>query len=491
MQHGKGLRERTVAGVAWTTGAQVARQLIGLLVSAILSRLLTPREFGLVAMVMVLTNFLNALRDMGLSSALIQKQDVEHRHVNAVFWLNCAFGVGLTSLIAALAPLLASFYDEPSLQPLAVGLSLNFLVGSFGMAHRAMLTRQLDFSKVVAAEFVAAVLGDVVACVLAFRGFGAWSLVAQSLVSMVIGTVAVWRLSSFRPTLTFERKALDGMLGYGANLVGFTSLNYWTRNLDNVLIGHSAGPISLGLYTRAYSLMLLPVTQITQVLGRVVFATLSHVQADKQRTRSIYLATTRAIALVAFPAMIGLFVVAEPVITVLYGENWQGVVPILRVLCIAGVGQSIGSTVGWLYAAQGRTDLQFRWGIASSAIMAVAFFVGVRWGVLGVAWAYVLVGYTILWYPAWRIPFALVDLKFSTVLLNLSGVFACALAMGACVWLLQAYLPVSFHPAVRLGVLASAGAVTFAGLCQVFRVRAWFEVVDILKQRVARKSAKP
>jgi O-antigen/teichoic acid export membrane protein len=483
------LRERAISGVGWTTAAQVARQLLGLLVTAVLSRLLTPREFGLVAMIYVFTNFLNALRDMGLSSALVQRPELEHKHINAIFWVNCALGLGLTAIVAAFSPVVAWFYGEPALKSLALVSSLSFSIGSLGLAHRAVLSRNLLFSKVVTAELGAAIFGGIGACVLAWNGFGAWSLVAQSLLTAVVDTLVAWRLSRWRPTLSFESSALQGMVRYGANLAGFTSFNYWTRNLDNLLIGHYLGSIALGLYTRAYTLMLLPVTQTTQVLGRVMFATLSQVQTDTQRAKSIYLAATRVIALVAFPTMLGFFVVADHFIAILYGPGWEKVVPIFRVLCIAGVGQAVGSTVGWIYNSQGRTDLQFRWGVFSSIIMAASFVVGIRWGSLGVAWAYVVTGYVILWYPAWRIPFALISLTFTEMLANLAAIFLCALVMAAAVWCLRLYLPQDWAASLQLAILVSSGAALYVALCHFWRVRAWIEVCDIAKKRVRGRAA--
>jgi O-antigen/teichoic acid export membrane protein len=484
------LRERAISGVGWTTAAQVARQLLNLLVTAVLSRLLTPAEFGVVAMVYVFTNFLNAMRDMGLSSALVQRPELEHKHINAVFWVNCALGVCLTAIVAALSPVVAWFYGEPVLKSLALVSSLSFLIGSLGLAHRAVLTRNLLFSKIVTAELGAAIFGGFAACVLAWKGFGAWSLVAQTLLTAVVDTLVAWRLSRWRPTLNFESSALRGMLRYGANLAGFTSFNYWSRNLDNLLIGHHLGSVALGLYTRAYTLMLLPVTQITQVLGRVMFATLSQVQSDTRRSKSIYLAATRVIALVAFPTMLGALVVADLFIGILYGQGWQKAVPIFRVLCLVGLGQTVGSTVGWIYTSQGRTDLQFRWGVFSSIITVASFFVGIRWGAIGVAWAYVVTGYVILWYPAWRIPFALISLTFSEMLANLAASFACALAMGGAVWCLRLYLPQDWAAGLRLAILVISGATLYVALCHVWRVRAWVEVCGIAKRRVRRGGAR-
>jgi O-antigen/teichoic acid export membrane protein len=485
-----GLRERTISSVGWTTASQIARQLLSLLVTAALSRLLTPGEFGLVAMVLVFTNFLNVLRDMGLSSALVQRPELEHKHINAVFWVNCAIGLGMTAIVAALSPVVAWFYGEPVLKSLALVSSLSFSIGSLGLAHRAVLTRNLLFSKVVTAELGAALFGGIGACVLAWKGFGAWSLVAQALLVAVVDTVVAWRLSKWRPTLSFDSSALQGMVRYGANLAGFTSFNYWTRNLDNLLIGHYLGSIALGLYTRAYALMLLPVTQITQVLGRVMFATLSQVQSDTRRAKSIYLAATRVIALAAFPTMLGLFVVADLFIGILYGEGWQKAVPIFRILCVAGLGQAVGATVGWIYTSQGRTDLQFRWGVFSSIITAASFVVGIRWGAIGVSWAYVVTGYVILWYPAWRIPFALISLTFTEMLANLAASFVCAVVMAAAVWCLRLYLPQDWAPSLRMGILVISGAALYMALCHLGRVKAWVEVCDIAKKRVRRRAAR-
>lgn len=479
------LRARTVSGVAWSATAQVLRQAAGLVVAAILSRYVSPSDFGTLAMVVVVTGFVSLLSDVGLAAAVINQPDVTDEQLSSVFWFTVGTGVALTGGVALGAPLVTWFYDAPELQAITLALTPNFIISAVAVVHRALLVRDMQFSKLAQIDSAAFLVSGLVACLCAVAGFGVWSLVAQGLTSAVASTLFIWLASSWRPSLRVSGHGLQPLLRYGLNLTGFNLLNYLMRNVDDVLVGKFAGSAALGFYSRAYTLMLLPLTQISQVLGVVMFPALSEIQNDRERTQQVYLAATRAIGLVAFPMMAGLFVTADLVVVVLFGETWTPVVPLLRVLCISGIGQAIGNTVGWLYMSQRRTDLQLRWGIFSSVVSTVAYVIGIRWGALGVAWAYVLSGYVILWYPAWRIPFSLIGLKFHHMIQNVGGVFLTALAMSAVVWLVDRIVvePLQLQPIVALGLEVALGGCLYLGLCVLFKLQAFSEVLTLVRQR--------
>lgn len=476
------LRSRTVAGLGWSGASQLLRQAINFGIGVLLARLLTPDDFGLLGMVMVFTGFVQVFTELGLGSAIIQKPDLEEKHRSTVFWVNLLAGLLLTLLVAALAPLLASFYSEPALVDITIVIAFNFLLGSIGIVQRALLRKEMNFRRLFLVDVAAAIVAGAIAIVMALTGYGVWSLVARLLMSTIVSGVMLWALTQWKPKPLFDFGGLKELLGFSSNLLGFSAINYWIRNFDNLLVGRVIGPSALGIYTRAYGLMLLPLNQVSSVVSQVMFPALSSIQDDFARIRRVYLRANRSIALITFPLMVGLFVVADSFILAVYGEQWAEVIPILRVFCLVGLMQSVGTTVGWIYTSQGRTDLMFRWGLLSGIVRGLAFLIGIRWGVFGVAVAYAASG-ILLWYPSWAIPGRLVNLSVSAIVTSLSGIFIVASAMGFVVALAGWLTPSSWPAVIKLTVQVTLGVIIYLGLLHLLRIQAYQDVRSLLAER--------
>ena len=477
-------RNQLLSGLRWSGIAQLVQQSLQFLISAILARLLSPQDFGLLGMILVFVGFVSLFSDLGLGTALIQKTSLHHRHLNTVFWVNIVVGGLLTGLGIAFAPFIAEFYDEPLLLPLTRCISFTFFLGSIKVVHTTLFQKMMDFRWIALIEITSVLFAGIVALFMAILGFGVWSLVGQTLTNMVIAVLMTWCLSSWRPTLSFDIGALREFLGFSLNLLGFSVFNYWARNFDNFLIGKLLGSSELGIYSRAYSLMLLPISQISRVVARVMFPVLSSIQQDIARCRQLYLRSTRTIALVTFPLMIGLLVIADHFILAIYGPKWYRVILILRVFCIEGMVQSVGGSVGWIYTSQGRTDIMFKWGIGSGIIRMIAILLGLRWGIIGVATAYLISGRVILWYPSWMIPGRLIQLRFSEMVKNLSGIFYCAIFMGLLIWRVEKIFPQYWSHWIYLAILVPFGASVYWALIHVFRLKAYEEVLGLVAERV-------
>ncbi|MBW2000317.1 MAG: lipopolysaccharide biosynthesis protein, partial [Deltaproteobacteria bacterium] len=256
------LREKMVKGTAWSILSQAVRLLLRLGVVAILARLLTPDDFGLIAMVTVFTNLLLLLNDLGIPAAIIQKQDLGENQLSSAFWLNLAEGLAITLIFIALAPLIAAFYSEDRLIAIVLVLSPTFLIASFGMIQFGLLSKWLDFKSLAMAEILSALLAGVVAIVLAFADVGVWSLVFQALTAAFVLAVLLWFFCAWRPKLAFKWKHTAEILDYGLFLTGFQFSNYFNRNLDNLIIGRFLGSESLGFYDIAYKSLLFPLQNI-------------------------------------------------------------------------------------------------------------------------------------------------------------------------------------------------------------------------------------
>lgn len=474
------LRQEAISGIGWTGTSRIGRQVLSFAIIVVLARLLTPQDFGLAGMIVVFTGFAGLFSEAGFGAALIQRKEIEERHLSSVFWLNIAIGAGLMGLAILAAPGVADFFDEPLLESLMCLMALNLMITPFGVVPAALLRRSLNFRVMTIVEIAAMTVSGGVAIVLALTGFGVWTLVWRGLLSSACGALGLWIASEWRPKLLFRRKAVRELLNFSGNLLGFSSFNYWVRNADNLLIGKLVGSTGLGIYTRAYGTMLLPIRQITSVIGKVMFPALSKIQGDTERVKRAYLRATRAIGLITIPMMVGLFVVADSFVLATFGPKWTAVIPVLRVLSLVGITQPIGSTVGWLYLSQGRADWQFKWGVGSGLFRLSTFAIGVNWGVMGVAFAYLL-GTCVLWYPSIAIPGRLINLSVARFARNLGGVFCCSALMAGAVWTTSVFLLASWPHLVALGVEVVVGVGVYWLALEVFDVRAYSEMRGLLR----------
>ncbi len=426
----RSFREKTTSGVFWSVAGQMGRQSVLLLTQVLLARLLAPRDFGLVATVLIFSNFAVIVAEQGFGAALIQRPDIEERHRSSIYWVNVAFGAGLTTLFILAAPLIARAYGEPALLPLTRAMAVMFVLHSAGMLHTTLLSRALEFKRVARAEVAAAWAGGAVAVVLALKGAGAWAIVAQSLVTAGVGSFMLWRLSSWRPRFLFDLAAVRELAGFSTNHFVGNIANYWVRNVDNVLIGLVLGAHPLGVYTRAYAVMLFPLSRVTRVLSRVMLPSFSLIQKEPERVRGLFLRMTRVIALATFPMMLGVAACAPDFVAAVFGPQWGEMVPVLRVLAFVGMVQSVTSLMSNLYLSQNRTDLRLRVVLPMQALEVAAIVYGLRHGILGVAVCYAAA--SMLTAPVnTRFAGGLVGMGVGAFCRNLAPIFGCAAASGA------------------------------------------------------------
>jgi len=446
--------------MGWTASSRIGSQIAQFAITAVLARLLVPADFGLVQMYVVFTGFAMLFVDLGFVGALVQRKEIDERHLSSAFWLNLASSTAVAVLIAALSPALATFYGEPRLMPLTIVAALNFVIAAPALVQIAQLRRALNFRFLAIADIAATVVSGVVAIAAAIAGLGVWSLVLLLLVSSATKTSILWFSSDWRPKWLLDRTAVRELWRFGGNLIGSYSLTYWARNADNLLIGKFIGLTQLGLYSRAYNLMLLPVQQPSQIATNVMFSSLSGIQDDPKRVKRAYLRAVGLIATLTFPVLTGLLVLSDRFIGVVYGDKWIDAAPLLSVLCIAGMVQSVQLTSYWLYGSQGRPDLLFRWNLIAFPCVLGSFVVGLHWGTLGVTIAYTIVT-AVLAYPAVTLAGRQVDMSFLDLAARLRNVVLVSAAMGLLVFGLGKAMPGAFPPVVQLLLLVLVGAAAY------------------------------
>jgi O-antigen/teichoic acid export membrane protein len=476
-------KQSVSSAVSWSFAGQVIAQTLQTAISVVLARVLSPREFGLVGMVTVFTGFSVMVASMGFGAALIQIPKLEDRHLNTIFWINLIAGTALSALLLVAAPFIADFYRQPQLANVCRACAPAVFFQLTTAVPIAMRNRSLGFKGLVITESIAGVVAGGVAIVLALKHFGPYALVAQTFAMAATNSALLWKRCPFRPSFKMDRGALRELFGFSSQLFGFQFVNYWMRNADNLLVGKFVGVEALGAYSRAYMWMLIPMAQVSQVVSRVMFPALSRVQHDIPRVKRLYLRTASAIALVTFPLMLGMMVVCELFVLTLLGERWRSVVPLLEILAVVGLMQSIGTTTGLIYQSLGRTDLQLYWGIGAGVVTFAAFVIGLPWGVLGVTVAYALRS-VLLAYWNYLIPGRLIGMKPQEVFAATRGALGCAILMCGPVFVLRSALPSDWPRWLRLMLCVALGGVSYAALLWLVKPRGFNDVHELVLNRL-------
>lgn len=469
-------------GFAWTFLSQTIRICCQVLGVVLLARLLPASDFGLLAMATAVTGFTSLFRDFGTTTAVIQRSTVPASLLDSVFWFNVGLGGCLASALVLLSPAVVSFFSEPRLYEVIWLLALAFPLEASGLVHQALFERASNFKPVAIVESVAALCGLCIAIWSAWQGWGVFSLVAQTLVSAAVATIGLWLMSAWRPGAKGSLAELGGLWHFSGNLVGFNVLNYFARTADNILIGRFSGASDLGFYTMAYRAMLWPLQNLSAVVGRALFPVLSRMQDEPERLARTYIKATAAIVLLSAPLMLGLFVLREPIVRAVLGEQWMPVADMLAWLAPIGLLQSLGTTVGYLYMAMGRTDLMFRWGVFGCTFTVLAFAVGIQWGTHGLLIAYLLAT-CVLFFPSLTVPLKLVKVSVFTLLHRSFPSLLTAVGMAVVVaFTNQMWGGLPNLPAIRLGFLFGECVLVYGLLTFLFQRSFAFELLQTIRR---------
>jgi O-antigen/teichoic acid export membrane protein len=368
--------------------AQAAKFAISFFGTAILARLLTPQDYGLIGMVAVVTNFVSLLKEMGLTFPTVQSQEINLKQISTLFWVNLAVSLLLILVLFALSPAVAWFYGDPRLKAITAVSALGFMFSGLTAQHEALLRRQMRFFTLSAIGVGSMLAGYFVGIALALKGIGYWSLVFSQLT--LLGTSAVTTVLCCRwlPGLPTWDSKVRSMLSFGGHVTGYSVINYLSKNLDNVLIGKFWGAQSLGLFGRAGQLVTLPAEQIDEPLSTVAIPVLSRLENSSERYRRVYLRMLEMVMLITMPVVAVVIVSADRVVHLVLGSQWTGASRIVFFLGIAALFQPILNTAGWLFLSQGRAKDMAKWSMLNAPISVLSILCGLPWGAVGIAASY-------------------------------------------------------------------------------------------------------
>ncbi len=455
------MKARSVKSGAVTLASQGILYIIQLSTVAILARLLTPEDYGLVAMVTAVTAFAGLFRDLGLSSTTIQKRGITQDQLSTMFWMNVCAGLAITAIVVLLAPAVSWFYREPNLLFVTMALALNFLVGSLGTQHSALLTRQMRFATLAAVDTAAMLVTLGVSVAIALQGGRYWALVWGSLAGAAVRSLGFWICSEWRPGLPARGIGARRLLAFGANVTGFDVANYFHRNLDNVFIGTVWGADQLGLYNRAYALLMLPIANLRSPLNRVAFPAMSRLWENPPRYRSYFKSYVSILGFMSMPLVGIVFVCSSDIISLVLGPRWIGASEIFSILALGALIQPVAGLRGLVLISSGRGGRYLRWGIYNAVATAIAFACGLPWGAKGVAVAYVAVNYLIL-HPSLVFSFRDTPLRPVDFYLSIARPMIATLGMSVTLFFLQAKLPISSSIGVLVTTVCCAVPLFFA-----------------------------
>lgn len=360
----------------WITISQIVKILIQIISLTVLARLLQPHEYGVMAMATVIINFALIIRDLGTSSVIIQRKTLTIKLKSSVYWLNVMMGCGIGLLIIIFSPIISSLFHTNQLTLILVFLAFNFPIANATSVQQALLERESKFKLLAGIEIKSSCLGLFIAIVMAYSGFGVYSLVVQSLVINILSSMQLWRLSTWKPDFTFDKADIASVFSFSGNLSVFNIINYFSRNADNIIIGHLFSATVLGAYSLAYRIMLFPIQSMTLIANRSLFPIISRKQDDLIQIKKLYLHVITVIASITAPMMSSLAILRVPFVDLVFGSNWDSIPILLLWLAPTGFIQSIVSTSGSIFMAKNKTNLLVRVGLCSSFLQVSAIIVG-------------------------------------------------------------------------------------------------------------------
>ena len=448
------------SALKWVAGARSAAQLVTWSITLLVIRILSPEDYGLIAMANVLIGLTNLLNELGLVPALIQVKEISEDLVKQVFGYILLSNLALFLAVFLVAPWFAWFFDNPALTALVRVLAFQLVIGSFGAVPMALLRRRLDFRGISLWSVMASLVGSGTSLILALRGFGVWALVAASLSIVSVETIGALILARFwvRPQIGLE--GMRRLFSFGAWISGSRIASYLGQSSDDLIVGKLLGDGPLGLYAVARHVSTMPMQKVMSIFNHVAFPAFARLEGDLDQARSFFLKSISLSCLVFFPVMWGLSAVGGDFTTVVLGEKWRDATLVLQIITLTVPFQVVRYLLAPLMDALGRPDVTFRNMVTSLTIIPLAVLLGSRWGIDGVAFS-LAVAHPLALALMLRRSLALVDCRWQLLLEAAGRPAASAAIMYLAVRLASSLLNNHLEPAIRLAITVAVGVVVF------------------------------
>ena len=446
------LRSRTIRSALWHFSGTGGRLAVQILVQICLARLLSPTDFGLMAMLAVVTGISQILIEGGFGLALIHRKEATCEEESSVLYCNTALACGIAALLWIVSPWVALFYGQAELSPLLRLSGLGLVAGALGIVHNSVLTRRMDFKSLAMITLLAGALSGGIAIWMACIGFGVWSLAWQMVLGAVFRTTLLWMRSKWRPVLRFDRGAVQKMGAYGSRLAASSIVSTLCENLNQVLIGKFYSPVDLGYFTRAQFMQGIPVNTFSQAVAGVALPAFVHLNDKPQEFRQGYRRAIQCTMALSAPMVALLFILAKPIFFILLSSKWMPSVPYFQIFCVAGLLYPMHLLNINTLLALGRTDLYFRIEVLKRLVTLATLAAGLPFGVIGIALATVANSYICLIINC-HYTKTLVGYSLSRQILDVVPYVACAICVAAVTWSILRVLPGGMIPQALAGTL--------------------------------------
>lgn len=452
------LREKTIRATVWNLVEKLGVLGIGLVINIILARLLSPTEYGLIGNIAIFTVIANTFLDSGFGASLIQKQKTSQTDYSTIFFFNLGIGIVLYGILFSIAPWVSGYFQQPILKSLLRVVGLMLIFNSFGLIQSTLFTKHLNFKTQSKAALVSNLLSGVIAVTMAYLGFGVWSLAVQLLSAVVFKTALLWYFSDWRPTRQFSFLSLRSLFGFGSNILFSSLLENIYQSAFSWIINKRFSIQSLGFYTQAKKLQEIPVLILSNVIGGVTFPAMATIQDDNVKLKQTYKKILQLQVFVNFPIMLGLMVMAKPVVAILLTAKWLPSVPFIQLLALAGMLYTLQTTNLNILKVKGRSDLYLKLEFVKKIIGVAFIVVGLFWGIYGLIVSLVVsayVSYLINSYYSGK----LISYPVAEQLLDLAPYLLSSLVMAAAAYSIKLVVP--FGDVGMLLSQATVAAVTY------------------------------
>jgi O-antigen/teichoic acid export membrane protein len=474
------LREQALSGFRWNASARMASQVITWAITLVVIRLLTPEDYGLVAMSTVFVLFLSAFSQFGLGAAIIQKNDVDESILRRAFGVTLVAHFLMAALLMLAAPLVATFYAEPRVIPIIRVLALQFIVAAFAVIPDAQLQRRMEFRKRSLLDLSATIIASTTTLVMALAGAGVWALVAGTLISQFLKTIGIKYLAPFLHWPDFSVRGMRSLFRFGGQITATQVLWLFSSLIHVIICGRWLGKEAAGFYSVAMHLASLPNQRVLGIINQVAFPAFSRMQNNVGRVAENLLLGVRFLSFFAFPLMWGISSIAPEIVDVILGPKWTPSTIPLQILGLIMPFRMISNFVPAAVQGMGRSDILLHNSIYAAVVLPIAFLIGTNWGLVGISLTWLVVSPLLFTQAMLRILPAL-GLRMSQLLGAIKSAVGAGVIMYLAVTVTRYFLLDGQNGVLRLCVLIIVGALTYCAVSFGFNRKATNEVVEILK----------
>lgn len=389
------LRQRTLSGMIWSSIQRFGSLGISFISSLVLARLLTPEDYGAIGVLTIFIALSNTFIDGGFGSALVQKKDPTQEDYSSIFYWNIVLAIILYCILFFLAPVISLFYKMPILSDVLRVQGIILLINALQIIQNNQLNKQLKFKPLSIINISASIVSVMVGIILAYCGFGVWSLVVQQLLNGIICAILLWIYNKWVPSFVFNLNSFKELFNFGGFMLLSNLLTTLCNNIQGLIIGRVFSVRDMGFYTKARGLEEIPSMSISNIVSQVTFPVFSELQEDKQKLKRALADIVTSLAFICFPLMVLLIVIAEPLIIFLFSDRWVESIPYFQILCVAGIAISLQGINYNVVAAIGKSKVLFKWTIIKRVIGLCCIFIGLLFGMNGLLWGMVVGSYII------------------------------------------------------------------------------------------------